>query len=213
MFEEDWLLQIIERMAEAIAAIGRKRDEGQVEQALKIADDAITDLIGVSSSTAVLVGVAGLGPMLMDYGNPSPDKPITLALLLSEEATLLSNGAAEARRLLAVRLLCQAMTSEGLTTPLVDKFDEIVRILGLASLDDATQLSAARVYEDAGRYDRAEDLYFNAVEGDPERHFEVAMAFYERCWTRDPNELRAGGLPLDEIAYGIGELQTLVGRA
>lgn len=84
MFRDDWLLRVIKEVADALARILKKKEEGQHEEALEDVRDALGKLLGPNAKLVDVIDAATLAHMC-----PNAETVRALAELRREEADLL----------------------------------------------------------------------------------------------------------------------------
>jgi hypothetical protein len=149
--------------------------------------------------------------MLTSGSNPDMRRVAMALELLKTEADLYAGtgqaGEAAVRYRRAVALAgCLAARSERLldrelAASLLERAEEL-------ELSAAQRLAVARVLEALGRYADAEDALFELIDeapGDP-GPVEEAIAFCQRLRPLEPEQLAAGGLPIEEVNATLAEL-------
>lgn len=83
MFRDDWLLRVIQEVADALARIVAKKKAGQHEEALEEVDEAMRELMGRNASLVRVLDAATIAHMC-----PNAQTVRALADLRREEADL-----------------------------------------------------------------------------------------------------------------------------
>lgn len=139
MFQRDYLMRFIERLAQAIAALVAKRNAGAPAEAEEVADQACRDLLGVDAASLVRLPLGSVLELLGVGGPPSDEvkaRALLLARLLKEHgATLASTDRPAEARKTWIRAFCLYDELEQRTAPLPDEHAEAMAWLA-GQLDD-----------------------------------------------------------------------------
>ena len=184
---------------------------GRGDEALGMFDEAYKPLLGIGSRAVAVLDDGQLVDMLTSGSNPDMRRVAMALELLKTEADLYAGtgqaGEAAVRYRRAVALAgCLAARSERLldrelAASLLERAEEL-------ELSAAQRLAVARVLEALGRYADAEDALFELIDeapGDP-GPVEEAIAFCQRLRPLEPEQLAAGGLPIEEVNATLAEL-------
>ena len=201
----------IEQVGQMLAAIMGLAKGGRGDEALGMFDEAYKPLLGVGSRVVAVLDDGQLVDMLTSGSNPDMRRVAMALELLKTEADLYAGtgqaGEAAVRYRRAVALAgCLAARSERLldrelAASLLERAEEL-------ELSAAQRLAVARVLEALGRYADAEDALFELIDeapGDP-GPVEEAIAFCQRLRPLEPEQLAAGGLPIEEVNATLAEL-------
>jgi len=194
-----------------LARILRLAKGGREDEALGMFDEAYKPLLGVGSRVVAVLDDAQLVDMLTSGANPDMRRVAMALKLLKAEADLYAGtgqaGEAAVRYRRAVALAgCLAARSERLLDR--DLAADLLERAAELELPAAQRLAVARVLEALGRYADAEDALFELIDeapGDP-APVEEAIAFCQRLRPLEPEQLAAGGLPLEEVNATLAEL-------
>ena len=201
----------IEQVGQMLAASMGLAKGGRGDEALGMFDEAYKPLVGVGSRVVAVLDEGQLVDLLTSGSNPDMRR-VSMALeLLKAEADLYAGagqaGEAAVRYRRAIALAgCLAARSERLldrelAASLLERVEEL-------ELSAAQRLAVARVLEALGRYADAEDALFELIDeapGDP-GPVEEAIAFCQRLRPLEPEQLAAGGLPIEEVNATLAEL-------
>jgi Family of unknown function (DUF6483) len=201
----------IEQVGQMLARILRLAKGGREDEALGMFDEAYKPLLGVGSRVVAVLDDAQLVDMLTSGANPDMRRVAMALKLLKAEADLYAGagqaGEAAVRYRRAVALAgCLAARSERLLDR--DLAADLLERAAELELPAAQRLAVARVLEALGRYADAEDALFELIDeaaGDP-APVEEAIAFCQRLRPLEPEQLAAGGLPLEEVNATLAEL-------
>ena len=91
MAQRDYVQRIVERLGRFLARLARLREEGQLERALREADEAVPDLLGIDLGLVESVDAPTAVRLL-----GSPERVAVLTRLLAEKAELLRAAGREA---------------------------------------------------------------------------------------------------------------------
>jgi tetratricopeptide (TPR) repeat protein len=201
----------IEQVGQMLARILGLAKGGRGDEALGMFDEAYKPLLGIGSRAVAVLDDGQLVDMLTSGSNPDMRRVAMALELLKTEADLYAGtgqaGEAAVRYRRAVALAgCLAARSERLldrelAASLLERAEEL-------ELSAAQRLAVARVLEALGRYADAEDALFELIDeapGDP-GPVEEAIAFCQRLRPLEPEQLAAGGLPIEEVNATLAEL-------
>jgi tetratricopeptide (TPR) repeat protein len=201
----------IEQVGQMLARILGLAKGGRGDEALGMFDEAYKPLLGIGSRVVAMLDDGQLVDMLTSGSNPDMRRVAMALELLRTEADLYAGtgqaGEAAVRYRRAVALAgCLAARSERLldrelAASLLERAEEL-------ELSAAQRLAVARVLEALGRYADAEDALFELIDeapGDP-GPVEEAIAFCQRLRPLEPEQLAAGGLPIEEVNATLAEL-------
>jgi hypothetical protein len=201
----------IEQVGQMLARILGLAKGGRGDEALGMFDEAYKPLLGIGSRVVAVLDDGQLVDMLTSGSNPDMRRVAMALELLKAEADLYDGvgqaGEAAVRYRRAVALAgCLAARSERLldrelAADLLERAEDL-------TLSAGQRLAVARVLEALGRYADAEDALFELIDdqpGDP-GPVEEAIAFCQRLRPLEPEQLAAGGLPLEEVNATLAEL-------
>lgn len=209
MYQSDVLMRQVQQAAQVIAQILMLRQQGQLDEALQVIDEAAArffdlDLEEVSTYTYLeiaerldpekesdreLIGI--LSEMLRHHGE----------LRATREEWPLAHRSLE----LALRLELD-MAAARRTAPALghDPVDALLEQLDIRALEEGLFPRLVRHYQRAGRFAMAEDLLFFGLEAEapaPEL-VDAGLAFYEHLRTLSDEELSAGNFSRAEVEEG-----------
>jgi tetratricopeptide (TPR) repeat protein len=201
----------IEQVGQMLARILGLAKGGRGDEALGMFDEAYKPLLGIGSRMVAVLDDGQLVDMLTSGSNPDMRRVAMALELLKTEADLYAGtgqaGEAAVRYRRAVALAgCLAARSERLLDR--ELAASLLERAGELELSAAQRLAVARVLEALGRYADAEDTLFELIDeapGDP-GPVEEAIAFCQRLRPLEPEQLAAGGLPIEEGNATLAEL-------
>jgi tetratricopeptide (TPR) repeat protein len=201
----------IEQVGQMLARILGLAKGGRGDEALGMFDEAYKPLLGIGSRVVAVLDDGQLVDMLTSGSNPDMRRVAMALELLKTEADLYAGtgqaGEAAVRYRRAVALAgCLAARSERLLDR--ELAASLLERAGELELSAAQRLAVARVLEALGRYADAEDTLFELIDeapGDP-GPVEEAIAFCQRRRPLEPEQLAAGGLPIEEVNATLAEL-------
>jgi tetratricopeptide (TPR) repeat protein len=201
----------IEQVGQMLARILGLAKGGRGDEALGMFDEAYKPLLGIGSRVVAVLDDGQLVDMLTSGSNPDMRRVAMALELLKTEADLYAGtgqaGEAAVRYRRAVALAgCLAARSERLLDR--ELAASLLERAGELELSAAQRLAVARVLEALGRYADAEDTLFELIDeapGDP-GPVEEAIAFCQRLRPLEPEQLAAGGMPIEEVNATPAEL-------
>lgn len=212
----DYLLRIIQQLAQVFARAMGLRRAGKHDEALALLDETSLNTFGLTIRVALALGTSDLVALLKDkHGSTLRTSTLLAELLMHEGDARAEQGSAERARLAhrrALSLVLAAGESADATReelePASVVADALRRRVGDATLAIEELTSAARLHERAGAFAVAENAHFVRVSrGDAAgAAASDARAFYERMRARTDAELERGGLPRDEVEEGLRAL-------
>ena len=201
----------IEQVGQMLARILGLAKGGRGDEALGMFDEAYKPLLGVGSRVVAVLDDGQLVDMLTSGSNPDMRRVAMALELLKTEADLYATtgqaGEAAVRYRRAVALAgCLAARSERLldrelAADLLERAEEL-------ALSATQRLATARMLEALGRYADAEDVLFELIDEAPDDPgpVEEAIAFCQRLRPLEPEQLAAGGMPIEEVNATLAEL-------
>ncbi|MGN7455265.1 DUF6483 family protein [Paenibacillus pasadenensis] len=201
MFQRDYIMRMIEGMAQVSATILGLRKAGKQEEALQVVEELLDRQFGMNGRLLKSLSEDDLVRMLSRSGDPDPSLLLGLGLLLREEASVQDDlgheSAAFHTRLRALHLLLRASSYGAEPSPDGDA----ERLLGELSAYELPPDSKRRIAawrEEQGRYDRAEDLWYELHEDGRLEPGELGR-FYGRLQHLTDESLERGGLSRQEL--------------
>ncbi|MBX5449871.1 DUF6483 family protein [Thermogemmatispora sp.] len=220
MINRDYILRLIEQLSRAVARVLFLRQNNQYEEALILTDELLRQSLGLSSDFLMAVPEEMLLALVKRIDLLDVEKCLWVALLLKLEGDTYQDlqryQDSFPRYQRSLRLFLEAVLLEEQPRQ-SDFFAEIEELLVLLSryeLPAALQTRIMLYYEKTGRYAKAEDTLFSALEAPDasDEVFEEGLAFYARLRRKSRAELQAGNFSPEEIEEGLVDLQRLQRR-
>lgn len=217
MIRQDYLLGWIRRYIQWIAEIAGFIRREDWEAAMRRADMALRELLGLGTDS---VHSLAEGEILarLTVGEPPPvvqDKCLLLAALLHQLGKIASGRGRieEARechlKALHVLLGLHMQTDSQALPEFVPTLAELETALQGADIPARTYAALMIYHEQAGRFGKAEDALFELLrrEGSQADTLEMGEGFYRRLLVLSDEALARGGLPRAEVEAGLAELR------
>lgn len=201
----------LERLSEMRLQVSRLKEAQQPEEARAQIELALKRFTGSNLQLIHALPTEQLVALLASGGRINAEKGLFIAEMLILEAELTPGPAKEEVSLKALTLYLEAFGEE----------DELIHAYGqrVAEVMDGLKRVAMptglkhRVFEHyaaSGGYARAENLLFELVGDEPDAALlERGRQFYLELLGRSDSALEAGGLPRDEVAESLAELERL----
>jgi tetratricopeptide (TPR) repeat protein len=210
---QDYILRMVQQFSGFLTRILRLREEGKTEEALALISDAYGKLAGLPASLVQALSEDDLLTLLRAPGRLDPERCLALAELLREEAhtydAVERYDESYPRYLKALRLYLEVVgEDEDLVSQRIPGLDDVIDQLAGLDLPEATANRLVAYLEEAGRFDQAENVLLNQVDGaaDTRAATDAVIRFYRRLWVKSDAELIVGGLTRDEVAEGLARL-------
>jgi hypothetical protein len=216
MIRKDYILRMIEELAQRLGRIRRKMDEAEFPEAGVELDEAFQTMVGTGadavgrlSETELLARLTLDGPTQM-----VKEKTLMLIALLQQAGELrVAEGREEAGEACWLKALNLLLTVErqdfDLEMPeFVPKIDLLRDELREAVLPLETLAALWRHHERTGEYARAEDALSDLLAAQPDNAElrSEAKLFYERLLRQSDYALEEGNLPRAEAEAGLAGL-------
>ena len=220
MIRRDYILRMIEELAEALARIRSLKHGRRWAEAGDELDAEFKKLVGNGAQAVAQLSETELLARVMQ-GGPTHlvrDKTLMLLTLLTEAGDV---AAAEGREdesrecyLKALHLLLDVLArNEAFECPgFVPKVETLVVALQSAPLPVRSAAMLMQHYERTGEFAKAEDALFVMLDAEPDNQaiVEFGITFYERLRSQSDAALNAADLPRAEVE---DELEKLQGRS
>lgn len=217
MFQRDYILRLVEEMTRVIAKIyGLKNQERKTAEALWEIDDLLTRRFRLNARLLRSLSAEDVVRLFQNGDRTDADMLQNTARLLEEEGRLhiSSNHGKEGQAVLAKALHLYLAASLNGADPglwgLSRRMDDLQEELRGVPLPMETERLLMSYSERAGRYAEAENRLYRLLESGGLEPRD-GLLFYHRLLQVPPEELADGGLPLEEIYEGIGELELKLG--
>jgi hypothetical protein len=213
LLERDYILRLIEQLAQALARILRFKSSGSTEEAEQELSKLGESAFGLSLDLLLAMSVDDLMRLQSAGEKPDFDRLALLGRFFKER------GCVESESWRAVRFFDKALrlwviVLEQPTAKAMILHGEALRDLlsrlERAQLLEETRLELWRAYELTGDFARAENQLEELLQVDFQRFAPAGAQFYQRLLDRSDEELTAGNLPRDEIEEGLLRLEKIV---
>ena len=209
MFNNDYVMRMIEQLSRAIAKIVGLKDENKLDESQEMLNFTLTGFIGLNSHTIDSLDYEGFIRIISANGGLNANKCVMLSELLKLKAELYTargeDGAFDLY-IKSLNLYLEALLDdESLRAePHSGRVNALIDIVREYRLPENTLRLLFRYYELTGQFGKAEDRLFELLET-TEYHREIILsgvAFYDRLLHRNGIELARGNLPMDEVMEG-----------
>jgi len=213
---DDYLLRMILRVTEGVAAAMGLRQQKKFEQAYEALDDLLHRLSLPKLQVLRRLSVPDAIDLLTQRGVVEADKLIGVAKVLREEAAVSRDAgeleAASASLLKAIRFYAESVRVRRVqrsALPEPEPLGEMLAEADRGELGPDDCIALAHAYEAYGRFAEAENRWFDAMERSEEgtaafvSGYERGISFYERLLRLDEGVLMEGALPADEVREGL----------
>lgn len=220
MIRRDYILRMVQELAQALARVISLQRRQEHEAALREIESAFRQLQGPSGSVdipEVTRSVEDWIRLCRSHGMSADGLMLGIADLLEARTDSQSDkdtDAARRDRETALRLRLEVvLDGEGhITAPLLDRIDAQTVQIWPDLADGAVWQRLIRYFEARGRHARAEDAVFAwLATGDPDA-IAHGRTFYARTLQRSDDELKFGNLPRSELAAGQAEFEQRASR-
>jgi len=221
MFKNDYIMRIIQQFVEAVAKVVFNKKKKKLEEARQLAGESLRSLTGLGPDLLDALPLPEILRLVEVDGAMDADRGMILAALLDESADLSPNQAGPAsgarRRAIALHLY-MAIRAAGRPCVMPERFERIPLLLeelDPGSLARRTLVLLAGYHESEGDYGKAEDVWFDLIEAQPDSQgdLEGAAAFYRRLLSKDDGDLAGGNLPRTEVEEGLREIERRLDEA
>lgn len=222
MYERDWLLRMIREVAQVLGGISRLRDNGQLPEARRLADESLRHLLGFGITEAEslsgdsLIELVRLTRGSEDKNQLFGDQVAALAFILQGIGSIHeASGDTDQSISMYLKSLQAHLTAAveaGVNSPQVaDAIEGLVELLHEYVLPVPIKRLLWQWTENEGIYDQAENWLFELLESEPRDQalIKQGVEFYRRLLDRNDDELERGGLPRDEVESGLTEMKRL----
>jgi hypothetical protein len=216
MYRRDYLLRMIERLAQIIARILGQKDLKSAEEALIEIDQAGKMFGGLDRTMISSFATEDLISLMHAGGTFDTNKCLAIAELQYAEGQVLEACDREGEYMIrfqrSLRFFLEAVT-EDRNIP-AGRYDEKIHTL-VQKLHDivfplALQKKLFQYYEDRGEYAKAEDVLFELLETNPVESRNDGIVFYKHLLLKTDAELEQGNLPRKEIEEGLQNILRVV---
>jgi hypothetical protein len=207
VFQRDYILRLVEQLAQALVRVSRRRAAGEEDRLEEELDELARTSFGMRLDMLADLPADELFRVVLHDRGPDFERLALLVRVFCERSRARERAAAHqplwARKALH---LAAVMIEKGGGTALASHREALAAVLALAEESAASPSLLHDLwlgYEAVGAYARAEDKLYAMSHGEPSLYADAGEAFYRRLLTRDDDELDAGGLPRDEVQEGL----------
>ena len=204
-------MRIISQLAAVLASVLRLMKLNRHEEALEEIQTSSKQLLGMDLRLLTTLSDVEFVRLLSLGERFDVEKCVAIAELLRILGDVRDNQGKEeegsAARLTALSLFLELSHQEAGTLPkeYYETVENIISMLTPAGLPARLNRKLFTYYESLGKYDKAEDALFRAVEEDA-GFVEAGIKFYERLRRKSDEELERGNLPRNEIESSVLDL-------
>jgi hypothetical protein len=212
MIRRDQTGMLVARMAEVLPRIAALNKQQRYQEAIEEINETVRSELGLSARFVKGITDGDLQGMFRS-GLITPERSAALAKLLAERADINwalgepDNGLIRTVKALTLYLEAFDKLQESALLEYYSDIDKLVANLGDYALPQSLRGKLFAYYEAAGKYSKAEDVLFAALEDAPDASWvEAGRRFYERIAEKSDAQLTAGNLPREELEESRGEL-------
>lgn len=212
MIERDYIMRMLSQLVQMLTRVLVHKKAYDYPQAKREIEGAYKSLLGVSADFIRTFSDIQLIEMFGKDVETAGAKWYILGALLKEEADIHQISQEDDKSIAGyTKALSLLLTSFlDLLKPIeshhVELIEDCVQQLKAVEMPLQIMEKLFLFYEQSGRYDKAENILFDLVKSDVS-YKERGFAFYERLLKKTSEELRAGGLPRNEVLDGIENLK------
>lgn len=208
---QDYILRMIQQMGLFVTGIMQRRKDGNDEQALIEIEEAYGRMTGLHASMVYGLSEDDIVNMMTAQGSIHPERFVAMAILLHEEGDIYSDhkqvNEALPRMQKALRLYLEAWErSDTLRHETIPGLDQTIGWMAGYPITPRTRLLLLDYLGEKGRFDEAENLVMDWLDGESDDALEYATGFYTRLLELSDAELIVGGLTRDEVRTGLEAL-------
>jgi len=211
LFRRDYLMNMIEQMTEAVGQILQLKRELKHQEALLVIDELLDKRFGISGNLIRSLSDKDLMAVLTTNGVIETDKLQAIAVTLKQESELhgeLGNEDASFSSGLKALQLFMRLSLVGAEPTIVNpskEAEQLLEQLKAYELPPHAKLLQAEWLEGEGQFARTEDVLYELLEDGIVTSEEVE-GYYRRLLFYEDERLEAGGLPREEVQYGLDSL-------
>ena len=212
MIRKDQTSMLVARMAEVLPRIAALSKEQRYKEAIEEINETARSELGLSARFVKGITDGDLQGMFRS-GLITPERAAALAKLLTARADINwavgepNNGLVRTVKALTLYLEAFDKLQESALLEYYSDIDKLVANLGDHALPESLRAKLFAYYEAAGKYSKAEDVLFEALEASTDAAWvEAGRRFYERIAAKSDSQLTAGNLPREELEESRAEL-------
>ena len=219
MLRRDQSSILEKRMADVLPRIAELKKQQRYQEAIDEINETVRTNLGLAPRFVKGVTDQDLLGMVRS-GLITTERTVALAKLLKERADINwavgqpRNGLIRTVKSLMLYLEVFDKKQDSIFADYYSDVEALAANLGEYELPAATRETLFRFYEATGRYSKAEDLLFEALETpDKGTWVEAGRQFYQRLAAKSDTELEAGNLPRAELEESRAELASYESQA
>jgi hypothetical protein len=217
MIERDYFMRMITILTRMIARILLLKNKKEFPEALLDIQTTGKTLLGIDGDMARQLSPSQIMQLFGSDLTVAVPKSYVAGILFKEEAdvrALMGEDEEPVRlylRSLTLFLDVYAWAKEPIEPDHLKVIDEVVGKLGDFVLPVDLLEKLFRFREEAGEYDKAENVLYDILEVKPAFKAQ-GIVFYERLLEKKDEDLEKGGLPREEVVQGLEELKATGGK-
>ncbi len=207
MFQRDYILRLVEQLAQALDRIVRRRAAGEEDRADEELQAIARSAFGTPLELLASLPEDELMRIIERDSRPDFERLALLARLFWERSLATVKPREDEPRWARKSLrLLSALGERNGGRALGPHREALLALVGSfeqASPTPSVQHDLWLACEALGLFARAEDKLYALDDSEPRLHAREGEAFYRRLLAREDDELDAGGLPRDEVEDGL----------
>ena len=208
MIRRDYIMRIVQEMAQVLARVITLKDRQEYDQAMRELGAALRKLREAPSGTPDEASLEDWIALCHQHGPAASGLMMAVANLLAEQGELLTcqgeSPAAHRSNALALGLSLEALLNGEafVSAELLRNIDRLTGLVWQSLADGGVWRRLLGYYEARGRYAQAEDTLFAWQATGDRASAATGLAFFARLDTLSDDELTHGNLPREEVKEG-----------
>jgi hypothetical protein len=219
MIRKDQTSALVQQMEELLPRLAELKQQQRFQEAIDDINETVRTNLGLAPRFVKGVTDQDLLGMVRS-GLINAERAVVLAKLLKERADINwaqgqpNNGLIRTLKALTLYLEVFDKQRDGVFGPYFSDVELLAANAADHSLPGPTRKKLFHFYEASGKYSKAEDILFEALEspGDDE-WLGMGREFYDRLTEKSDRELEAGNLPREELEESRSDLARLESQA
>jgi hypothetical protein len=218
MIRRDYVLRMVQEMAQVLARVVLLKHRHEYDQALKEINDALRALREDGEAPGAETSLEEWIELCQRHESAASGLMIAVADLVKEQGDLCAfrQQAAESHRAsaLSLGLFLEALVTGNtfVSAELLLRVEELIERTSGAPLPPGVLRRLVTYYELRGKLAKAEDVLFDWLETGDGSARDEGLAFYQRQSDKTDAELEQGGLPREEVGQGRREVLRKTGQ-
>jgi hypothetical protein len=218
VIKQDYILRLIEQLAQFLARILKLHERGEYDAAMDAIGDALKKLVGLDLRVIEALSLEDLVKLLKPGIDLDVSRAIIVADLLKARGDVRHSlgdpdGGTESY-VRSLTLFLEVFTAPG-SIELPDqttRMEWLITRLADEELPPVSLVRLLRYYEKTKRFALAEDVLWELLDGeDGDDFIDEGAEFYDRLVQKTDADLDAGDLPREEVLEGLERLRELMG--